>query len=313
MSELFKTRAYALKLKDSQELRRSSSGGAFTAFTNEFLSNGNAVVSAVYNYNNAQTEFVLYEDYQTRDSARGSKYMQSYPLDVFREAEDWLRNNHKNLIFFGSGCQADGFRKYMEKKGLRERVTVVGIICHGFPSPMIWKDYIKEKGDYKNLSFRDKRNGWDKPYAHMEVNGKEISVQNYLTIFYNKCALRPACYECRYATTERNVDLTIGDFWGIEKALPEFDKNGGVSLVLVHSQKGQELFEKIKGSIEWQESDVNKSLQPNLVKPTERSARREEFWNDYKSFGINKILKKYAPKPSIFKRAILKVKGFVSK
>lgn len=311
MSRLHETRAFAVKLKDKQQLRSSSSGGAFTAISDVFLSNDDAVVSPIYNYETCQTEFEIYQSPKKRDEARGSKYMQSYPLNTFREAEKWLRKNDGDLLFVGVGCQADGFRKFLEARGLRDRATIVGIICHGSPSPMIWKDYVKEMGSIANLNFRDKRNDWHRPVAHAEINGREKSVQDYLTIFYNKCALRPSCYQCPYATTEREVDLTIGDFWGIEKALPDYDTSGGVSLLLVHTERGLEVFEKVKNDVEWRESSVSDCLQPNLIKPTERSPRRDEFWNDYKTKGIQYVLKKYAPKPSLIRRIARKVKGSV--
>lgn len=309
MSHLSKTRVYAVKLKNKKQLQHSSSGGAFTAISDFFLTSNDAIISPIYNYETSQTEFVLYNTSKTRDEARGSKYMQSYPLDIFREAERWLRSNGGNLLFVGVGCQADGFRKFIEARGLRNRVLIVGIICHGFPSPMIWKDYVQDKGTFSNLNFRDKKNGWQRPTAHINVNGKEKSVQDYLTIFYNKCALRPSCYECPYATTDREVDLTIGDFWGIEKALPDFNKDGGVSLVMVHTKKGLEVFEKIKDDVEWEESNTKDCLQPNLIKPTDRSPRRDEFWRDYEDHGIHFVLKKYASQPSFLRRVARKIKG----
>lgn len=308
MSQLSETKAFAVKLKDSQQLYRSSSGGAFTAISDVFLSRGEAVVSPVYNYETSQTEFVLYDTKRVRDEARGSKYMQSYPLNIFREAEIWLKSNDGNLLFVGVGCQADGFRRFMESRGLRNRVTIVGIICHGSSSPKIWKDYVSGKENLSNLNFRDKRNGWHNPVAHIDINGKEKSIQDYLTIFYNKCALRPSCYQCPYATIERKVDLTIGDFWGIEKALPDFNIDGGVSLILVHTEKGLEVFEKIKTHVYWKESNTKDCLQPNLIKPTDKSPRRDEFWSDYQNCGIQFVLKKYAPQPSILRRAARKIK-----
>jgi len=302
------TKAYAIRLKNEKELNSSSSGGAFTALSDVFINNGGAVISSVYNYQTFQTEFMLYDNIEMRDTARGSKYMQSYLLNIFNDAIKWLKNNEGSLLFIGVGCQADGFRKFIELKGLRERVLIVDIICHGSSSPMIWRDYAKMKDPFTDLTFRDKRNGWKKPTAHISVNGKEKSVQDYLTIFYNKCALRPSCYECPYATIKRNVDLTIGDYWGIEKALPDFEIGNGVSLILVHTEKGQEIFEAIKDKVEWSESNTADCLQPNLIKPTERSTRREEFWADYQNGGISFILKKYAPQPSFLRRCVRKAK-----
>lgn len=284
-------KVYALRLKDKHGLHNSSSGGAFTAISDVFLSSGKAVVSAIYNYDINQNEFVLYTTLEERDKARGSKYMQTYPLNSFRGAEQWVKEKNKELLFVGTGCQADGFRIYAEQKGFRDKTTIVGIICHGTPSPKIWKDYLAGKIDY--LTFKDKRNGWKHPTAYMKEDGKEKSIADYVSIFYSKCALRPSCYECPYATTERKVDLTIGDFWGIDKVMPDFYSPESNSLVLVHTEKGQEIFEKIKDKVEWRESNTADCLQPNLINPTERSPRREEFWFDYRKKGVSFVIKKY--------------------
>lgn len=285
-------RVYAVRLKDKHELNKSSSGGAFTALSDEFLDCNGAVVSAIYNYSTNQNEFVLYTDRENRDKARGSKYIQSKPVDSFKDAEDWLKSNEGNLLFVGMGCQADGFRLFAEQKGVRERVTIVGIICHGAPSPKIWRDYVGGRIDY--VTFKDKRNGWSAPTAYVIKDGEEKQIGDYVSIFYNKCALRPSCYECPYATIERNVDITIGDFWGIDKIMPDFYSENGNSLILIHSEKGMQLWEKIKEKVEWRESNETDCLQPNLIRPTEKSPKREKFWKDYQKKGISYIVKKYS-------------------
>ena len=121
-----KTKVYAGRLKDRDSLLRSSSGGAFVALSDFFLDNGDAVVCAVYNYKNHATEFQLIENREERDKAIGSKYMQSKPGRIYKMAEDWLKiHPAKKLLFVGMGCQADGFRKFAEIKGFRERVFAV--------------------------------------------------------------------------------------------------------------------------------------------------------------------------------------------
>lgn len=304
-------KVYALRLKDKNELNKSSSGGAFTAISDVFLNSGNAVVSAIYNYDTNQNEFTLYTTKEDRDKARGSKYIQAYPLNSYQEAEQWVNANNKELLFVGTGCQADGFRRYAEQKGFKAKTTIVGIICHGVPSPKIWKEYVGGKIDY--LNFKDKRNGWLHPTAYVIKDGKEKSISDYVSIFYNKCALRPSCYECPYATTERKVDITIGDYWGIDKVMPVFYSPEGTSLVLVHTEKGQELFEKIKVNVEWRESNTTDCLQPNLIKPTERSPRREEFWRDYKIGKIKKVINKYGSNQTLWRKAARKAKRIVKK
>ena len=288
------TQVIAARIKDKTELNNSSSGGLFTAISDYFFENGGAVVSAVYNYQINQNEFVLYCDKETRNKARGSKYMQAYPMHVFQEAEQWLRSNEGELLFVGTGCQADGFRRFAEKKGFRDRVTVVDIICHGTPSPKLWKDYIRDL-NISYVTFKDKRNGWKKPTAFVISEGKEISISDYVALFYNKCALRPSCYECPYTSTERNSDITIGDYWGIEKVLPAFYSEEGNSLLLIHTEKGKSIFDIILDKLDYVLSNETACLQPNLIKPTERSPLRAQFWMDYKKGGIKKVLKKYGP------------------
>ena len=109
------TRVYAGRVRDKETLMLSSSGGAFTVLSDFFLEKGDAVVANVYNYQTNTSEFHLIQNKSERDAARGSKYMQSKPGDIFREAYQWLMlNPERNLLFVGMGCQADGFQKYAE-------------------------------------------------------------------------------------------------------------------------------------------------------------------------------------------------------
>ncbi len=292
------TIVYAGRLKDKVALMSSSSGGAFTAISDVFLENGNAVVAAVYNYDNHTTEFKILLNKNQREAAKGSKYMQSKPGDIFGEAYQWLVDNQeKELLFVGMGCQSDGFRKYSEIKGIRDRVYIVDIICHGSPSPKLWKEYaesIESKcGKITYITFKDKRNGWQSPTAYTIINGKEHLIKDYVKIFYNRCALRPSCHECPYATTERKTDMTIGDFWHIEETVPDFYSEEGNSLFLIHTERGNELWERIKKSLDYRLSNTIECRQANLEAPTPKSELRESFWNDYKKNGIDFIMKKY--------------------
>lgn len=297
--QIIETIVYAGRLKDRDTLMKSSSGGAFTAISDVFLSRGEAIACSIYNYENHTSEFRLITTQAQRDEARGSKYMQSKPGRIYVECANWLRSNpEKNILFVGMGCQAEGFRKYIESVGLRERAFIVDIICHGSPSPKIWKEYIrslehKNNSLASNLTFKDKRNGWNRPTAVVTLNDREVSLNQYVRIFYNRCALRPSCHECPYATTERMTDITIGDFWHIDETIPDFYDPDGNSLFLIHTNKGQELFDAITESIEYRLSDTKKCWQKNLESPTPVSNRRMTFWKDYNKHGIDYIMQKY--------------------
>lgn len=300
-----KTLVFAARHKNKVILNSSSTGGVFTAISDCFLDGSGAVVSAIYNYDTNQMEYQLYTDKDTRDRARGSKYVQSLPLNVFKDAEKWLQNHSGKLCFVGMGCQADGFRKSAEIKGFRNRVTIVDIICHGSPSPKLWREYLGRKIEY--VTFKDKRNGWKKPTAFIVENGEEKSISDYVRVFYSKCALRPSCHECPYTVIERNVDLTIGDYWGIDKRIPDFYSPEGNALILLHTEQGLELWNQMKNNLEWIESNTTECIQPNLISPTEKSPKREQFWYDYSKGGISLIMKKYG-KASLKTKIKLRIK-----
>lgn len=302
MVDLIDTIVYAGRLKDKSALMCSSSGGAFTALSDFFLKNRNAVISTVYNYEDHTAEFQMILDQKQREKAKGSKYMQSKPGDAYREAYRWLMENpEKELLFVGMGCQSDGFRKFSEIKGIRNRVYIVDIICHGSPSPKLWREYAesiqKKEGKITYLTFKDKRNGWKSPTAYVKVNGAERPIKDYVKVFYNRCALRPSCYECPYATTERKTDMTIGDFWHIEETIPDFYDSNGNSLFLIHTNRGEELFEKIQDNLDYRLSNTRQCWQANLEAPTKKSEQREAFWNDYQRKGIDFVMKKYGSIP----------------
>ena len=314
MVDLIDTIVYAGRLKDKSALMSSSSGGAFTALSDAFLKSGDAVVAAVYNYENHTVEFQMILDEKQRERAKGSKYMQSKPGDIYQEAYRWLMDNpKKELLFVGMGCQSDGFRKFSEIKRIRDRVHIVDIICHGSPSPKLWREYAesiqKKDGKITYLTFKDKRNGWKSPTAYVKVNGSERPLKDYVRVFYNQCALRPSCYECPYATTERKTDMTIGDFWHIEETIPDFYDPNGNSLFLIHTDRGEELFEKVRDNLDYRLSNTAQCWQANLEAPTQKSKQRDVFWNDYQKKGIDFVIKKYGtvPMKTKVKNKLLKI------
>lgn len=305
MTEI-KTQVYAGRIKDEDVLMASSSGGAFTVISDFFLGRGDAVVAARYNYETYTEEYQLIQSVEERDDARGSKYMQSRPGDVFKQAEIWLRQNpEREMLFVGMGCQAEGFRKFVVLKGLREQVYIVDIICHGSPSPKLWREYAQsleyKRGKIEYLTFKDKRKGWQTPTALVRIEGKETTIYDYVKVFYNRCALRPSCHICPFATTERKTDITIGDFWHIEETLPDFYDKNGTSVFLIHTDRGAELFDWIKDDLDYKESNVKQCWQKNLESPTPVSEQREEFWKDYHDKGIDYIMKKYGTTPLMTK------------
>lgn len=305
------TQVYAGRIKDAEVLKHCSSGGAFTALSDAFLNKGDAVLCSGYNYDACRAEFQLVLTKEERDQCRGSMYMQSFALDSWNEALDWLKANpEKQLIFFGTGCQGAAFRAFCTNHKVLQRVTVVDLVCHGVPSAMIWSAYaqsLAKGGIVTNINFRDKRTGWDKSSAFARQNDKEISLQKWRRVYSSRTMLRPSCASCPYTTTERDTDITIGDFWHLQKSMPDFYDDMGTSLFLIHTEKGVALFNSIKENIDYRESNTKDCWQMNLERPTQHAANRATFWADYRAKGIDYVMDKYS-KVSLFKKALIKAR-----
>lgn len=295
----FERRVYAARLKDKTELEKSSSGGAFTALSEAMLRRGGAVVCSSYDLNEHREKYVLITSSEDRDKARGSVYVQSEPDGIHSKAVSYLKeDSSRELLFAGMGCQATGFLSLMKSKGLSDRVTVCDIICHGSPSPLIWREYArfrekKHGGSISRLTFKDKTNGWKKPTPYITINGKNIEIRDYVRLFYSGCALRPSCHECPYSCFERCSDITIGDFWGIDRTIPDFYDEKGNSVIIIQSEKGARLFEETNAMMEYRLSDMETCMQKNLQAPTPVSDKREQFWKDYERGGISLLIKRY--------------------
>lgn len=135
------------------------------------------------------------------------------------------------------------------------------------------------------------------PSAYVKIKDKEYFIKGYVKIFYNCCALRPSCYECVCTITERQTDLTIGDFGNIDNVMPDFYNTQENSLFLIHTNYGKVLFDKIKDRLNYRESNIVQCLHPNLKELTKKSKDRDMFWDDYYRKGIEFIMKKYGKTP----------------
>lgn len=291
---------YGVKHKDNNVRMNSTSGGMFTAISDFILDKDGIVFGAAFD-NNME---VCHLEACTKEEAkrfRGSKYVQSDLKTTFKRVKELL-NEDKYVLFTGTPCQVDGLKSYLRNMNI-DKLILCDIVCHGAPSPLIFREYIKFCGNKNNsnivsYNFRDKINGW---HSHTEKaiydNGKEDFKSSMSRIqqklFYSHTILRPACHKCIYTSIKRKSDITIADFWGIEKSNPDFDDNKGVSLVLLNTKKGISLFNEIKSKLDYIESNAKDCLQPQLQYPSKQSPVRDEFWKQYYEHGFEYVAKKY--------------------
>ena len=293
---------YGCRVKDEKVLMSSRSGGAFSVLSDIILAQGGAVYGCVLG-SDMQAEHRRAVSAEERDTMRGSKYVQSKTLDTFEQAAEDLKNGMP-VLYSGTSCQIAGLLSYMRvAKVDTEKLYTVDIICHGVPSPMVFNDYLawlRKKYHIKSIrsyEFRNKRDyGWKEAMETVHTQKRDYDISVYSRLFYKRHILRPVCYSCPYKSFEHESDITLGDFWGLEKIDKgkKYNDDRGLSLILVQTEKGEELLEMVKPSIEWFESTREECFQPRLLSPSEKPSNREEFWLDYSKGDFDLIARKYA-------------------
>lgn len=299
--KLEEVQVYAVKHKSYEIRMQSTSGGFYSALSDSILDKSGSVFGVKFD-DNFKVVHSKANDFYERNKYRGSKYVQSDLKDVFNDVQNELKQGN-TVLFTGTGCQVAGLRKFLtDTKTSIDKLITNDVVCHGASSPLLWKDYLKfiqKKNKLSSYTFRDKEKGWRGYNVKVEYENGKIKINSadiriFAKLFSSNLILRPSCYNCKFTNLNRPSDVMMGDFWGIEKAMYEIDDNRGVSLFIINTSKGKNVFEKIKGNLEVWESNTLDCLQPNLIRPTKRPQKRDDFWKDYYKHGFEYIAKKYA-------------------
>ena len=242
--------------------------------------------------------------------------MQSSINDAYKKAKEFLEKD-RYVLFTGTPCQIEGLKKYIQKD--YEKLYTQDIICHGVPSPKVWKKYLEyreseDKEKPQNISFRNKDNGlklFNIKFEYLKSKYKQNQNKDiYMQAFLKNTSLRDSCYNCSFKKKNRISDITLADFWGIENVLPEMDDNKGTSLVIVNSIKGQELFEKIKDNIGFKKVDLEDAIKYNksMIESAKKDKNREKFFENLDKMKFDKLVKKYTYKRGIIRKILSRIK-----
>ena len=234
---------------------KSSSGGIFTVLAEFFLKKKGYVCGAAFDNKN-HLKHIIISNKRDLQKLRGSKYIQSEIGNVLKDVKKLLDNN-KWVLFSGTPCQIAGLKLFLRKD--YKRLLTVGLVCHGVPSPKVFKKYINEIEKKNNckitkINFRDKKNGWKNPSIVFSSGGHTCLSETLYNNIYGKgfltnLFLRKECYSCIYAKIQRVSDITLGDFWGVEKFNSKLDDNKGISLILLNNHKGNNVLNTVKSKL----------------------------------------------------------------
>lgn len=299
-------KAYAAYSNDSETREKSSSGGLFTILALHIIREGGVVYGAAFD-----DEFnVVHCGVECEDELskfQGSKYVQSDKKNVFLEIKAHLSKGRK-VLFSGTPCEINGLYKFLNNRHI-ENLYTCDFVCHGVPSPKVWemyKKYIEDhyNGKISNVSHRNKRHGW-KTYS-MDIDLKDtygrkckynkiLTFDPYIQTFLRDVSLRPSCYECKFKGVSRPSDITLGDFWGIRRILPVMNDDRGVSLLLIQSEKGAELFDRISNYVTFAEVHLEKvmKINKNLLVSPPKPHNRSDFFEHLAEFPFDVLYRNY--------------------
>lgn len=307
-------KSYVGYAKDKKYTDNSSSGGIFPLIAEKILNENGIVIGAAFD--NRNLVHIAIENKNELNKLKGSKYLQSDLNNIFKFIKDNVKD--KKILFVGLPCQVAGLKSFLDKD--YENLLCIDLICHGVPSPKLFYKYLEEiEEKYNNkvikYDFRDKSSGWDTYSNSITLNNKKITElhQNnaYIRLFLSNIALRESCYNCNFKLGNKYSDITLGDFWGVNKYYPEFYNKRGVSAIIINTKKGKEYFENIKEQMKYKECSLEEIIEgnPMLIKSAEYSKKRNEFFYDMDSNKIGKLVNKYTKKTNnnIVKRILKKI------
>lgn len=300
----FDQQGYIVQHTDEEIRKDSTAGGAFTAIAEYVLDQGGVVFGAAYD-RSFNVHHIPVERAEELWRFRNSKYVQSRTVEAYQQAKEYLTVG-RTVCFSGTPCQIEGLKRYLRKD--YENLITVDVVCHAVPSPLVFRKYVqmqgKKLGDaIGNIRFRDKHYGYQ--YSTMTVKdstGKDlyaygIDTDPMLRAFFSNVCDRPSCYNCQFKKRFRMSDFTIWDCYPVYKFNRAMDDDKGTTRLLVHSNKGREVFEKIKDELVWSvvnPDDLTRGVK-EMFHSVPISENRSHFMEDAASMEGQKLFEKWFP------------------
>lgn len=296
---------YAAISNDDIAREKSSSGGVFQLLAVHVLQKDGIVFGAAFD-EIWEVHHTFVESIADLEKLQTSKYLQSRIEDSYKKVKIELQKN-REVLFVGTPCQTVGLKNFLKKE--YDNLTIVDFICHGVPSPAVWRQYLQARVGNLNLireiSFRDKNLSWERYLLTFSLKkdnkylSADLNTDLYLKGFLQNLYLRPSCHYCKFCRQNRPVDITLADFWGVKNVVPEMYDMKGTSLLFIHSEKGRKLVQQL--NIRKKQVPFSRSVQYNtsMLYPAQPSLHRTEFFRDFKKHPLElySLIEKYTRLP----------------
>lgn len=291
--------------KNMQVRWNSTSGGAYTALAEVMLKQGGYISGAIYNEGFTGVHNYVTNNPKDLEKLRSSKYLQSNAEGIFKQIKELLVKGEK-VLACGTPCQMAALRSFLRKN--YDNLIIVDFICRGVNSPKVYRAYLdslekKYNSKVVYVKAKNKELGWRNLTRKVTFeNGQSYygvhMDDDFRRGYHTNVFCRPSCYDCKFKEFPRIADITIADYWGIEKVDKNLDNNIGTSMILLNSKKGETYFEKIKDKIEYKETPFESVLGGNIalrksIEPAKID--RKAFFEDLDANDFDFITNKYFP------------------
>ncbi len=265
-SDLANKKIVAAWAKNSEIVESTTSGGIADVLAKKFIADGYKCVGVVYNTNDNIAEGRIASTQEEILSFRGSKYIQSYSVDAFKELVKTSKDS--KLAVFGLPCQIYAIDRFLTNRKLRDKHILIDLYCHGCPSINVWEKYINEIKTKLNakkilsVNFRSKVRGWGSFYVVVVVEDVNGNKRKYVSrkindafyeMFFSDLVLNDSCQDCILRSTLEYTDIRLGDFWGKSY----INNHTGVSGVTISTSRGQKIFDAIQGEIVFEQQELS--------------------------------------------------------
>lgn len=315
---------YAAENKNLEVVFDSTSGGLFSAFADKMYRENGFVGGAVFSEDYRCVKQFISAEKKDLPKLRSSKYLQSNLDGFFKQVSDLLKDGEKVLVC-GCPCQMAALRAYLRKP--YENLVILDFICLGINSPLIWRKYLDSFEDRYGSSVvyakpKSKELGWRNLTTKLRLADGQVKFETKANSNYTRgyigthAYMRPSCYDCKFRGFPRISDITLADFWGIEKYCKELEKDLGTSLVMINSEKGRVWFEKIKERLNYipMPFDIACKGNPALIRDASvPEINRNQFFEDVNNLKFGEVALKYNffPSPSIKTRVKKMIKSCI--
>lgn len=301
-------KVYSAYNKSSEIRMEGSSGSLFYTLAEDTINMGGVVYGAAF-VGKMQLKHISAESLHELKPLMKSKYLQSDVRGIYKQVKYNLGLGRR-VLFVGTPCQCNALYKFLGARNY-ENLLLVDFICHGVPSQDLFDKALKsyEKNHdcvIDSMSFRVKkeddvhhfslniRDNNDEPHR---IEGKHTEFPFYYG-FKKFICLRESCYQCKFCVKERVSDMTLADFWGLEKidktlSLEEFNK--GVSMVICNSSKGEVCLHGVYKQLHCKEQIVPDISKINFAytNSTRKGVYARNFWRDYDKMSYEDLEKRY--------------------